>query len=267
MSQASPLNPMNPLNPLNIVRLFRVEHEGAPRYATEVGTSLRLVEGDIFAGPPYKTGGEITPARLLAPVTPSKIVCVGLNYKDHAAEMKKPLPPEPLLFMKPSTAVIGQEDAIRLPPGAGRVDHEAELGIVIRKRAYRVPAEQADGYVLGYTCVNDVTARELQVKDVQYTRAKGFDTFAPIGPCVAIGLEAGDLDIEGWVNGEKRQSSNTRQLIFPVRDIVAYVSSVMTLLPGDVIATGTPAGVGPLKEGDRVTVKIAGIGELVNPVI
>jgi 2-keto-4-pentenoate hydratase/2-oxohepta-3-ene-1,7-dioic acid hydratase in catechol pathway len=261
------MSPASPLSPPNIVRLFRVEHGGAPRYATEVGASFRLVEGDIFSGPPYKTGGEITPTRILAPVTPSKIVCVGLNYKDHAAEMKKPLPLEPLLFMKPSTAVIGPEDAIRLPPGAGRVDHEAELGIVIRKRAYRVGADRVEEHVLGLTCVNDVTARDLQVKDVQYTRAKGFDTFAPIGPCVAIGLDAGDLDIEGWVNLDKRQSSNTRQLIFPLRDIVAFVSSVMTLLPGDVIATGTPAGVGPLKAGDRVTVKIAGIGELVNPVI
>jgi len=171
-----------------------------------------------------------------------------------------------LMFMKPSTAVIGHGDSIRIPPGAGRVDHEAELGVVIGRQAYRVPASEASAYVLGLTCINDVTARELQAKDVQYTRAKGFDTFAPLGPCIAVGLSPDALDIEGWVNGERRQGSNTRQLIFPVNEIIAFASSVMTLLPGDVIATGTPSGVGPLKAGDRVTVKVAGIGELSNSV-
>jgi 2-keto-4-pentenoate hydratase/2-oxohepta-3-ene-1,7-dioic acid hydratase in catechol pathway len=200
-------------------------------------------------------------------MTPSKVVAIGLNYKDHAAERNKPLPPEPLMFMKPSTTVIGPGDAIRLPAGAGRVDYEAEMGVVIGKRAYRVPAARAADYVLGVTCINDVTARDLQTKDVQYTRAKGFDTFAPIGPCVAVGLDPSALDIEGWVNDEKRQSSNTRQLIFSVGDIIAFITSVMTLLPGDVVATGTPAGIGSLKPGDRFTVKIAGIGELSNPVI
>jgi 2-keto-4-pentenoate hydratase/2-oxohepta-3-ene-1,7-dioic acid hydratase in catechol pathway len=190
-----------------------------------------------------------------------------LNYKDHAAEMNKTLPAEPLMFMKPSTAVIGPEDAIRLPPGAGEIHHEAELGVVIGRLAHRVPADKAMAYVLGFTCINDVTARALQKKDVQYTRAKGFDTFAPIGPCVAVGLDPAALDVEGWVSGVKRQSSNTRQLIFSVREIIAFVSAVMTLLPGDVIATGTPSGVGPLAAGDRVTVKISGIGELSNPVI
>jgi 2-keto-4-pentenoate hydratase/2-oxohepta-3-ene-1,7-dioic acid hydratase in catechol pathway len=228
---------------------------------------LRLVDGDVFAGPPFRTGAAITMGRILAPVTPSKIVAIGLNYKDHAAEMNKPLPNEPLMFMKPSTAVIGPDDAIRLPPGAGAIHHEAELGVIIGKLAHHVSADKAMAYVLGFTCVNDVTARELQRKDVQYTRAKGFDTFAPIGPCIAVGLDPAALDIEGWVNGQKRQSSNTRQLIFSVREIIAFVSSVMTLLPGDVIATGTPSGVGPLAPGDRVTVKVAGIGELSNPVI
>ena len=180
--------------------------------------------------------------------------------------MKKALPAEPLMFLKPSTAVVGPGDTIHLPPNGGRVDHEAELGVVIGKRAYRVAAEQADDYVLGYTCVNDVTSRDLQTKDVQYTRAKGFDTFAPIGPCIAIGLDSTSLAVEGWVNGERRQASNTRQLIFPVRQLVAFITSVMTLLPGDVISTGTPAGVGPLTTGDRVVVKVAGVGELENSV-
>jgi 2-keto-4-pentenoate hydratase/2-oxohepta-3-ene-1,7-dioic acid hydratase in catechol pathway len=252
---------------VRVERVFRMEHEGAARYALEGDGTYRLLQGDIFGGPPYETGAEIRPTRLLAPVTPSKIVAIGLNYKDHAAEMKKVLPVEPLMFMKPSTAVIGPEDPIRIPQGAGRVDHEAELGVVIGRRAYRVPVERAAEHILGLTCINDVTARELQVKDVQYTRAKGFDTFAPIGPCVAIGLDPSALEVEGWVNDDKRQSGSTRHLIFSVGQIVAFVSSVMTLLPGDVIATGTPSGVGPLKAGDRVRVRIAGIGELANPVI
>ncbi len=199
-------------------------------------------------------------------MVPSKVVAIGLNYKDHASEMNKPLPPEPLMFLKPSTAVVGPGDAIRIPPNAGEIHYEAELGVVIGKRASRVPADKAMDYVLGLTCLIDVTARELQRKDVQYTRAKGFDTFAPIGPCVAIGLDPASLDIEGWLNGERKQASNTKQLIFSVPQIVAFVSNVMTLLPGDVIATGTPSGVGPLKSGDRFTVKIEGIGELSNPV-
>jgi 2-keto-4-pentenoate hydratase/2-oxohepta-3-ene-1,7-dioic acid hydratase in catechol pathway len=198
--------------------------------------------------------------------TPSKIVCVGLNYKDHAAEQGKALPKEPMIFIKPSTAAIRNGEPIRIPPGVGRVDHEAELGVVIGKRAYRVPKEQAFEYVLGVTCVNDVTARELQAKDVQYTRAKGFDTFAPIGPAILTGYDGRPLTVEGIVNGDVRQSSNTRELIFGVDHLVWFVSSVMTLLPGDIIATGTPAGIGPLKAGDTVTVRIEAIGELTNPV-
>jgi 2-keto-4-pentenoate hydratase/2-oxohepta-3-ene-1,7-dioic acid hydratase in catechol pathway len=255
---------------MSVLRVFRVEHEGTARYAlqeNEEKGSYHLIDGDLFAGPPYPTGREITPSRILAPVAPSKIVAIGLNYKDHAAEMKKALPAEPLMFMKPSTSVIGPDDAIRLPAGVGRIDYESELGVVIGRRAYRVTAAQAPEHILGLTCVNDVTARELQVRDVQYTRAKGFDTFAPMGPCIAVGLDPGGLDIEGWLNGGRRQSSNTAQLIFSVNQIVAFVSAVMTLLPGDVISTGTPAGVGPLNVGDRMTVKIAGIGELSNPVI
>ena len=260
------------------MKVLRVEHDGRARYAVESDGAWRLIDGDPSgqleafeqlkqgAESAARSGAKISPARILPPVEPSKVVAIGLNYRDHAAEMNKQLPQEPLMFLKPSTAVIGAGDAIRIPPNAGRVDHEAELGVVIGKRASRVPKERALDFVLGFTCVNDVTARDLQRKDVQYTRGKGFDTFAPIGPCVAIGLDPSALDIEGWVNGEKRQASNTRQLIFSVAEIIAFVSGVMTLLPGDVIATGTPAGVGPLEPGDRVTVKIEGIGELTNPV-
>lgn len=247
-------------------RLFRIEQDGQARYALEVDGVYRVVRGDVFAGPPFETGDVVKPGRTLAPVTPSKVVAIGLNYKDHAAEMGKPLPAEPLMFMKPSTAVIGHGDAIRIPPNIGDVHYEAELGVVIGKQATRVAVGNAMSHVFGVTCLIDVTARELQRKDVQYTRAKGFDTFAPIGPCIAVGLDPSALDIEGWLNGERKQASNTRQLIFSVAEIVAFVSNVMTLLPGDVIATGTPAGVGSLKSGDRFTVKIAGIGELSNPV-
>jgi 2-keto-4-pentenoate hydratase/2-oxohepta-3-ene-1,7-dioic acid hydratase in catechol pathway len=163
--------------------------------------------------------------------------------------------------------VVGPGDAIRLPPGAGRVDHEAEAGVVIRRRAYRVAAHDALDYVLGITCVNDVTAREIQRRENQYTRPKGFDTFAPIGPAIAVGLDPGDLSVEGLVNGSIRQSSSTRQLIFPVPDLVAFISAIMTLLPGDIISTGTPSGIGPLNAGDHVTVRVAGVGELTNPVV
>jgi 2-keto-4-pentenoate hydratase/2-oxohepta-3-ene-1,7-dioic acid hydratase in catechol pathway len=256
-------------------RLFRIEHEGTAHYALELDGIYRLIDGDVFEGlsplkqgaeAAAKAGKEVKPARILCPVTPSKVVAIGLNYKDHAAEMNKPLPSEPLMFMKPSTAVIGPGEAIRIPPDVGEIHYEAELGVVMGKRASRVSADKAMEHVLGLTCLIDVTARELQRKEIQYTRAKGFDTFAPIGPCIALGLDPSALDVEGWLNAERKQASNTRQLIFTVPQIVAFVSSVMTLLPGDVIATGTPSGVGPLKSGDTFRVKIPGIGELSNPV-
>lgn len=251
---------------MSVLRVFRIDHDG-PKYALETADGRRLIEGDVFAGPPYTTGAKVADgARILSPVTPSKVVAIGLNYKDHAAEMNKPLPAEPLMFLKPSTAVIGPGETIRIPPDVGEVHYEAELGVVIGKRASRVTADRAMEHVLGLTCLIDVTARELQRKDVQYTRGKGFDTFAPIGPCIAIGLDPSALDVEGWLNGEKKQASSTRQLIFQVPQIIAFVSNVMTLLPGDVIATGTPSGVGPLKSGDTFTVKINGIGELTNKV-
>lgn len=229
----------------------------------------RLLEGDLFGE--RREGDPISPRghRLLAPVMPSKIVCVGLNYRDHAAEVKKPLPAEPLIFIKPSTCVIDPGEAIVLPPGIGRVDHEAELAVVIGRRATRVPAEQADDYIFGVTCMNDVTARGLQVQGSGYTRAKSWDTFAPLGPCIARGLgyaDANGLSVEGWVNGERRQHSSTRELIFSVPELIAYISTNMTLLPGDIVSTGTPAGIGSLEDGDTVTVKVEGVGELTNPV-
>ena len=250
-------------------RFFRVDYKGRPRHAVEEERAWRLVEGGLFGR--YDVGDALAPGghRLLAPIEPSKIVAVGLNYRDHAAEQNKPLPAEPLIFIKPSTAVIGPGDPIVIPPDAGRVDHEAEAGVVIGSVASHVREEEAHEYIFGLTCVNDVTARDLQRKDIQYTRAKGFDTFAPLGPCIAAGLDYDSpqgLAVEGWVNGVKRQASSTRELIFPIRKLLAFISSVMTLLPGDIISTGTPAGIGPLVAGDRVTIKVEGVGELTNPV-
>ena len=250
--------------------LYRIQYQGATEYAVERDGALRRVRGDIFgdytAGDAIAGGLTASGLRVLAPVTPSKIVCVGLNYKDHAAEKGLPLPAEPLLFIKPSTAVIGPGDPIRLPPGVGRVDHEAELGVVIGRRAHRVPRGKAWEYILGLTSVNDVTARDLQDKESQYTRCKGFDTFAPIGPCIARGLGGEARTIEGWVNAERHQASTTRFLIFPIEHLVEFVTFVMTLEPGDIISTGTPKGVGPIHAGDTVTIKVEGVGELKNPV-
>lgn len=250
-------------------RFYRIDHRGTPRHVLEEHGIWRLVEGDIFGLFEVGDPVEASSAYLLAPVTPSKIVAVGLNYRDHAAEQGKPLPAEPMIFLKPSTAVIGPGEPIVLPAGVGRVDHEAEVGVVIGRRASRVNEDDAHHHVFGVTCVNDVTARELQKKDIQYTRAKGFDTFAPVGPCVAADLDyhaPAGITVEGWVNGQRRQASSTRELIFPIDRLVAFISGVMTLLPGDIISTGTPAGIGPLQAGDRVTIKVAGVGELTNPV-
>jgi 2-keto-4-pentenoate hydratase/2-oxohepta-3-ene-1,7-dioic acid hydratase in catechol pathway len=248
-------------------RFFRIEHKGSPRHVVEEQGKWRLVEGDIFNG--FEPGDSILAGteRLLAPIEPSKIVAIGLNYKDHAAEQNKPLPAEPMIFLKPSTAVIGPDETIILPDGVGRVDHEAEVGIVIGARARHIAEEDARRYVFGLTCVNDVTARELQKRDIQFTRAKGFDTFAPLGPCIATGLAPDDLAVSGLLNGEVRQQSSTRELIFPVATLIAYISRIMTLLPGDIVSTGTPAGIGPLQAGDEIVVRVEGVGELRNPVV
>lgn len=249
-------------------RLYRYDHQGSPRFAVERSGQMFQLQGDLFGA--YEAGEPMRSApgslNLLPPVVPSKIVCVGLNYKDHAAEQNKPLPVEPLIFIKPSTAVIGPGGAILLPPGVGRVDHEAELGVVIGRRAHRVKRAGAWSHVLGLICVNDVTARDLQNKESQYTRCKGFDTFAPIGPCIAAGLNGEARAVEGWVNGERRQASSTAHLIFPIDHLIEFISFVMTLEPGDIISTGTPEGIGPIKPGDTVRVFVEGVGELVNPV-
>jgi 2-keto-4-pentenoate hydratase/2-oxohepta-3-ene-1,7-dioic acid hydratase in catechol pathway len=199
-------------------------------------------------------------------VLPSKVVAVGLNYRSHAEETKMPLPEEPMLFIKPSTSVIGPGETIKMPPQSKRVDHEAELAVVIGKAAWGLDRERAAGAILGYTCANDVTARDLQGKDVQFTRSKGFDTFCPLGPHVVTGIDPASLEVTCRVNGEVRQKAPTSDLVFDAATLVAFISSVMTLLPGDVVLTGTPSGISPLASGDVVEVDISGIGVLQNPV-
>jgi 2-keto-4-pentenoate hydratase/2-oxohepta-3-ene-1,7-dioic acid hydratase in catechol pathway len=252
------------------MRFFRVATSTGPRWAREEAAArLRILDGDPWSGTrDIAEWIAADGAPLLAPVAPSKIVGIGVNYRDHAAERGKPVPKEPLLFLKPPSSVIGPGEPIRRPPWAGRVDHEAELGIVIGRRAHDLPSPDAGAaHILGAVCVNDVTARELQASDVQFTRAKGFDTFCPVGPCLATDLDLGGLKVVGRVNGQVRQSGSTRDMVFDPGYLVWYVSRVMTLLPGDMISTGTPAGIGPLLARDEVEIEIEGIGVLRNPVV
>jgi len=247
------------------MRVVRLAYEDRCLYGTLEGDEVRVLSG--LPSPEPEFTGEVVPltkGRLLAPCEPTKIIALGLNYRDHARELGMKLPEEPLLFLKPPSAVIGPEEKIILPPQSQRVDYEAELAVVIGRRAKDVSPEKALDYVLGYTCFNDVTARDLQQKDGQWTRAKGFDTFAPFGPWIETDLDPSDLRVEAYLNGKCRQSSSTRELVFPVPEIVSYVSRVMTLLPGDVIATGTPPGIGPLKPGDVIEIRVEGIGTLRN---
>ncbi len=206
-------------------------------------------------------------ARRLPPCRPSKVVCVGLNYRRHAEEMSKPLPEEPLIFLKPSTAVIADGEAIVLPRSSQMIHHEGELAVVIGTRAHAVAESRAMDHVAGFTIMNDVTARDIQRRENKYTRGKGFDTFAPLGPSIVPGLDPDSLDVTTRVNGDVRQHSTCSDLIFPIPRLIAFVSEIMTLLPGDVISTGTPSGVGPIEDGDEVEVEIAPIGVLRSPVV
>ena len=210
---------------------------------------------------------QLSEVKLLSPCTPSKIVALGLNYHSHAKELNTPLPNAPLIFLKPSTAVIGLDDNIIYPSASARVDYEGELGVVIKKPVWRVPVEKALDYVLGYTCFNDITARDLQQKDRQWTRAKSFDTFAAVGPCIETELDAGNVNLTTYLNGKVKQQGNTSDLIYSVPELINFISHVMTLLPGDIIATGTPSGIGPMYPGDTVEIKIESIGTLRNHVV
>ena len=252
------------------MKIARYEFDGQARYGLVEPESGTVRE---IAGEPFErveaTGivRRLDEVRLLSPVVPGKIVAVGLNYKDHAREMGKKIPEEPLLFLKASSAVNDPGGEIVYTPQSQRVDYEAELAVVIGRKAKNVTSKDAASHILGYTCINDVTARDLQVKDVQYTRAKGFDTFAPLGPWVATDLDPSAASVRCLVNGEVRQDGNTREMGASVGRLVEFISSVMTLFPGDVIATGTPPGVGPLRVGDVVTVEVGGIGALTNRVV
>jgi 2-keto-4-pentenoate hydratase/2-oxohepta-3-ene-1,7-dioic acid hydratase in catechol pathway len=255
------------------------------RFAHPQGMSFGVVEGEPDAPAAAQTVAQIeghpfgqivatgqrwalSDVRLLSPILPSKVIGVGRNYAAHAAELGNEVPTEPLIFLKPSTAVTGPGDPIRLPVQSKQVEHEAELAVVINARGAReVSRERALDSVFGYTVANDVTARDLQKSDPQWTRAKGFDSFCPIGPWIDTDLDPSDLRVMCDVDGELRQDGRTSQLVFDIPTLVSYISHVMTLLPGDVILTGTPAGVGPLTAGQSVTVAVERLGMLTNPVI
>ncbi|WP_022886531.1 fumarylacetoacetate hydrolase family protein [Glaciibacter superstes] len=251
------------------MKIARFSHEGAIAFGIIDEDSLVVLKGDpMFAG--YEPTGERVPleeVKLLAPVIPrSKVAAVGKNYREHASEMGGEAPAEPLLFLKPNTAVIGPGDAIVLPPQSDRVEHEGELAVIIGSIAKNVDAAGALDAIFGYSIANDVTARDLQKRDGQWARAKGFDTFCPLGPVIDTEFEFEGATLETRVNGEVRQSGSLSDMVHSVADIVAYASSVWTLLPGDVVLTGTPAGVGPIVDGDTVEVEITGLGVLSNPV-
>jgi 2-keto-4-pentenoate hydratase/2-oxohepta-3-ene-1,7-dioic acid hydratase in catechol pathway len=252
------------------VRIARYRYEDEVGYGLVDGESVRQISGAPFGGAAVDVTGvehHLDEVTLLAPVLPTKIVAVAKNYADHAAEMGGEIPAEPMIFLKPSTSVIGPEAAIRIPPQSKQVEHEAELAVVIGRLCKDVPPGRVADVVLGYTCANDVTARDLQATDGQWGRAKGFDTFCPLGPWIVTDIDPGDLAIECEVNERIRQDGSTADMVRSVPELVSWISSVMTLIPGDVILTGTPAGVGPLHPGDLVTVTIEQIGTLDNTVV
>jgi len=245
------------------------------RYTVGRKTAYGILDGENIhglTGSPFNRlmrsgiSHSLSDVKLLAPCTPSKIVALGVNYRSHGEEMSHRIPTEPLIFIKPSTSVIGPEANINYPPSSQRVDYEGELGAVIGKRTRPVSTQEAREFIFGYTCVNDVTARDIQARDKQWTRSKGFDTFCPLGPCIETELDPRNLTLETRLNGECKQHTSTADLVFPVYELVSFISHVMTLLPGDVIATGTTSGIGPMQPGDTVEVEIECIGILRNHV-
>ena len=246
---------------------FTTNHDPTPHFGVLEGESILPLPGNMQIGPLIEDPVKRSQANLLAPVAPSKVVCVGRNYVEHAAELGNKMPDEPLLFLKAPSAIIGDGDNIELPPQSRQVEHEGELGVVIGSAARKIRDDEDPlSYVLGYTCVNDVTARDLQRKDVQFTRGKSFDTFCPVGPTIVTDLSSDKLTVTTRVNGVVKQNGNTSDMAFPVPFLIRYISNIMTLNPGDLIATGTPAGVSTMKDGDIVEVEVAGIGVLKNGV-
>lgn len=250
------------------MKIVRFSVDRKVKYGILSGQSIQAIEDKPFRKiRPTDRYYDRNEVQILSPCTPSKIVAVGLNYHNHAREVNSPLPDAPLLFLKPSTAVIGPEDNINYPPSTSRVDYEGELAVVIKKPVWCVAAKDALGYVLGYTCFNDITARDLQSRDGQWTRAKGFDTFAAIGPCIETDLDPGNAVIETYLNGERKQQGSTSDLIYTIPELIDFASHVMSLLPGDIITTGTPSGIGPMYPGDTVEIRIESIGTLRNYVV
>ncbi len=252
---------------MKIIR-YSQEQENDNRYGVLKNGRVHMIKGDIFSV--FRTQEEesvrLEKLKVLAPVTPTKIIAVGINYRDHAQEFDHHIPEEPVLFIKPATAVIGPGDAIVLPSSSKRVDYEAELAAVVKKEAYKIPQDDAEDYILGYTCLNDVTARDLQRTDGQWTRSKSFNTFCPIGPVIETELDPNNVNVRSRLNGGEKQFSNTCNFIFPMFFLFSFVSFIMKLNPGDIISTGTPSGVGPMKDGDTVEIEVEGIGVLRNPV-
>lgn len=253
------------------MKIVRFAAEDIVKYGLVEGNSIHGLKYSPFSvlGAAFETDGSnyrLNDIKLLAPSVPSKLVCIGLNYRAHAAEASHELPKLPLIFLKPPSAVINPDDEIVLPTD-GRTDHEAELAIVIGRKARDVTENEARSYILGYTCFNDVSERVIQHGDGQWTRGKGFDTFAPMGPWIVTDINADNLKVEALVNGAVKQSSNTSNLIFGIPTLVSFISGVMTLLPGDIIATGTPEGVSQLKAGDTVEIRLENIGTLRNYVV
>jgi 2-keto-4-pentenoate hydratase/2-oxohepta-3-ene-1,7-dioic acid hydratase in catechol pathway len=250
---------------------FKTAQTATPRFGLVEGDSvLPLADAEVtesFPKPRTDKPIPVSEVQFVAPVAPSKIVCVGRNYREHAAELGNKMPEEPLLFLKAPSAVVASDDCIELPPQSKQVEHEGELGVVIARQARKLAKEDDPlKYVLGYTCVNDVTARDVQRKDVQFTRGKSFDTFCPVGPVIVDGLDPLNLEVTTRVNGVVKQNGRTADMAFSVPFLIRYIADIMTLHPGDLIATGTPAGVSPMKNGDIVEVEVEGIGVLRNTV-
>lgn len=250
------------------MKIIRYAQGGGVKYGVLDNEQIQIVTGDIFGD--FKVNGEkvaLLDVQILPPVVPTKVVCLGLNYLKHAQEIGFDIPSEPLLFLKPPSSVVGYGSVIRKPPGLSRLDYEAEMAVVIGKTCAGVSTADALTYVLGYTCLNDVSARDYQDKDGQWTRAKGFDTFCPIGPVISTDVvDPDNLAIKARLNGRLVQDSTTADLIFKTAETISYISHIMTLEAGDVIATGTPAGIGPMQPGDVIEVEIADIGVLKNTV-
>ena len=249
------------------MRTCRYRHGAEERWGVIEGDRVRPLTSDPWAGGlPEGKGLPLAEVTLLAPVRPSKVVCVGRNYAAHARELGNEVPKQPLLFLKPPSAVIGPGEAIRCPPSSTDVQHEAELGVVVGRALSRASAVEARQAIFGFTCLNDVTARDIQREEKQFTRAKGFDTFCPVGPWIDTSLDPADLAVSCRVNGAERQRGSTRDMIFDPYALLAFISNVMTLLPGDLVASGTPEGVGRFQPGDLVEVEVSGLGVLSNPV-